>query len=90
MITEGDEESGSGHMPHYLEKLKERIGNPLMFFCLDSGCLDYERLWLTTSLRGNMVATLVVKTCEETLHSGTYSGIVPSVFRVMRMLMNRL
>lgn len=41
MMTEGDEESGSGHMKHYLEKLKPRIGNPLLCFCLDSGTLDY-------------------------------------------------
>ena len=62
MITEGDEESGSGHMPHYLEKLKERIGKPSYVFCLDSGTIDYDRFWLTTSLRGNLVATLRVET----------------------------
>lgn len=24
-----------------------------MVFCLDSGTVDYERFWLTTSLRGS-------------------------------------
>lgn len=62
----------------------------MVFFCLDSGCLDYDRLWLTTSLRGNMVATLKIKTTEEALHSGSYSGVVPCVFRIARILMNRL
>lgn len=60
MITEGDEESGSGHMKHYLETLKEKIGDPFAFFCLDSGALDYDRVWLSTSLRGHLVATLKV------------------------------
>lgn len=62
MITEGDEESGSVHMNHYMEKLKERIGNPDLIFALDSGVFDYERLWVTSSLRGNIVATLRVRT----------------------------
>lgn len=60
MITEGDEESGSVHMRHYLPKLKERIGEPKIFYCLDSGTLDYDRLWLTNSLRGNLIATIQV------------------------------
>lgn len=47
-------------------------------------------MWLTTSLRGNMVATFKVKTTEVGLHSGTFSGVVPSCFRIMRMLLNRL
>lgn len=61
MITEGDEESGSGHMPHYLQKLKDRIGTPEVTFCLDSGGSDYNRFWITNSLRGNLVGTLSVK-----------------------------
>ena len=60
MITEGDEESGSGHMAHYLEILEKRIGNPEIFFCLDSGTIDYDRFWVTKSLRGNLVATMRV------------------------------
>ena len=60
MITEGDEESGSVHMTTYLPKLKQRIGNPSVFFCLDSGTFDYQTFWLTNSLRGNLVATLRV------------------------------
>ena len=90
MITEGDQESGSGHLPHYLQKIKERIGTPSAFFCLDSGTLDYERMWLTNSLRGNMVASIKVKTTEIGYHSGTYSGVIPSCFRVLRILLNRL
>jgi acetylornithine deacetylase/succinyl-diaminopimelate desuccinylase-like protein len=90
MITEGDEESGSTHMLHYLQTLKEKIGEPFAFFCLDSGTLDYDRVWLSTSLRGNFVATLKVTANLEGLHSGSFSGVFPSVYRVARSLINRL
>ena len=52
MLIEASEESGSPDLPAYLEALADRIGTPSLVLCLDSGCLDYERLWVTTSLRG--------------------------------------
>lgn len=61
MITEGDEESVSAHIGPYIQKLKDRIGNPTLFFCLDSGTLDYERMWITNSLRGMVSGTLRVE-----------------------------
>ena len=42
----------------HLDNLKERIGTPRLVICLDSGGLSYDRLWLTTSLRGNLIATV--------------------------------
>jgi acetylornithine deacetylase/succinyl-diaminopimelate desuccinylase-like protein len=90
MITEGDEESGSIHMNHYLPKLKERIGNPKIFFCLDSGAIDYDRLWLSASLRGNLVGTLKVSTMRDGVHSGDSSGVVPNCYRIAKILLNRI
>ena len=90
MIAEGDEESGSGHMTHYLPALQERIGNPEIVFCLDSGTMDYDRFWLTKSLRGNLVATLRVENLSEGVHSGTSSGVIPSCVRIAQMLLNRI
>lgn len=84
MITEGDEESGSAHIEPYVIKLKERIGNPSLFFCLDSGTLDYERLWVTNSLRGVISGRLRVDVLTEGVHSGDSSGIIPSPFRIIR------
>ena len=89
IIIEGDEESGSAHMFYYLEKLKERIGNPKLFFCLDSGALDYDHFWMTRSLRGNLVTTLTVEVIKEGIHSEC-SGIVPSPFRIIRQLIDRI
>ena len=45
------EESGSPDLPHYMDKCSERIGNPDLVICLDSGAGDYKRFWTTTSLR---------------------------------------
>ena len=58
--------------------------------CLDSGCGDYERLWVTVSLRGLMNGVLRVRVLDEGVHSGGASGIVPSTFRIARLLLSRL
>ncbi len=58
--------------------------------CLDSGCGNYDQLWLTTSLRGMAGGTLTVKVLEEGVHSGDASGVVPSSFRMLRRLLSRL
>jgi acetylornithine deacetylase/succinyl-diaminopimelate desuccinylase-like protein len=90
VIIEASEESGSPDLPAYMEALGERIGKPSLIVCLDSGCGDYDRLWLTTSLRGLIGGTLRVEVLNEGVHSGDASGIVPSSFRIMRQLLNRI
>jgi acetylornithine deacetylase/succinyl-diaminopimelate desuccinylase-like protein len=90
ILIEACEESGSYDLPFYLDHLADRIGQPDVVLCLDSGCADYHRLWLTTSLRGLVNATLHVGVLHEGVHSGDASGIVPSSFRVLRILLDRL
>ena len=58
--------------------------------CLDSGCGNYDQLWLTTSLRGMTGGELTVQVLEEGVHSGDASGVVPSSFRILRELLSRL
>lgn len=89
-LFEGDEESGSDHLVYYIDKLKKRIGNVDLVFCLDSGCLNYEQLWMTTSLRGACIFTLNVEVLTEGVHSGDASGIVPDSFRIARQLLERI
>ena len=43
--------------------------------CLDSGCLDVDQLWLTSSSRGLLVGYLKVQISQEAIHSSD-SGIV--------------
>jgi acetylornithine deacetylase/succinyl-diaminopimelate desuccinylase-like protein len=90
VMIEACEESGSYDLPYYVDHLKDRIGNPSLVVCLDSGCGDYDRLWLTTSLRGIAAGTLTVRVLTEGVHSGDASGIVPSSFRLTRALLSRI
>jgi acetylornithine deacetylase/succinyl-diaminopimelate desuccinylase-like protein len=90
IMIEACEESGSYDLPFYVDHLLDRIGRPSLVVCLDSGCGDYERLWLTTSLRGIAAGTLTVRVLTEGVHSGDASGVVPSSFRILRALLSRL
>lgn len=84
------EESGSFDLPFYLDLLKPEIGTPDLVICLDSGCGDYERFWLTTTLRGMVAGVLSVQISTEGVHSGMGSGIIPSSFRILRDLLDRI
>ena len=90
IIIEACEESGSPDLPHYVMALKARIGVPSLIVCLDSGCGDYERMWLTTSLRGLVGGNLRTTILREAVHSGSSSGVVPSSFRITRQLLSRV
>ena len=89
-LIETCEESGSYDLPAYLEALAPRMGDVDFVVGLDSGCGDYKRLWSTTSLRGLAAGTLTVEVLREGVHSGDASGIVPSSFRIIRQLLDRL
>jgi acetylornithine deacetylase/succinyl-diaminopimelate desuccinylase-like protein len=52
LVLETEEESGSVSLIELLEKAKDATGVPDLLFCMDSGCIDYEQLWMTSSLRG--------------------------------------
>jgi acetylornithine deacetylase/succinyl-diaminopimelate desuccinylase-like protein len=90
VLIEACEESGSYDLPHYVEVLAKRIGSPGLVVCLDAECGNYEQLWCTTSLRGNLVGDLVVEGLTEGVHSGAGTGIAPSVFRIARTLLARV
>jgi acetylornithine deacetylase/succinyl-diaminopimelate desuccinylase-like protein len=90
ILIEACEESGSYDLPYYVDYLAEKLGDPSLVICLDSGCGNYDQLWLTTSLRGVASGTLTVQVLDEGVHSGDASGIVPSSFRILRLLLSRL
>jgi acetylornithine deacetylase/succinyl-diaminopimelate desuccinylase-like protein len=90
VLIEACEESGSGDLPPYIEALAGRIGVPDLVIFLDSGCGNYDQLWITTSLRGLIGGNLHVATLSEGVHSGAAGGIVPSTFRIARLLLERL
>ncbi len=90
VLIEACEESGSFDLPYYIDHLANRIGEPSLVVCLDAECGNYDQLWCTTSLRGNLTGTLRVAVLTEGVHSGGASGIVPSSFRVARAILSRL
>ncbi len=90
VLIEGCEESGSFDLPFYIDHLGDRLGAPSLVVCLDAECGNYDQLWCTTSLRGNLAGTLRVDILTEGVHSGSAGGIVPSCFRLLRQLLSRI
>jgi acetylornithine deacetylase/succinyl-diaminopimelate desuccinylase-like protein len=90
ILIEACEESGSHDLPYYVDTLADRIGTPDLVVCLDAECGNFDQLWCTTSLRGNLVGTLSIEVLTEGVHSGMGTGIAPSVFRIARTLLGRV
>ncbi|MGS5089627.1 M20 family metallopeptidase [Hydrogenophaga sp. A37] len=89
-LIETCEESGSTDLLPYVDALRTRLGDVGLVICLDSGAGNYDQLWLTTSLRGMASGVLKVEILTEGIHSGDASGLVPSSFRIMRQVLDRL
>ena len=89
-LIETCEESGSYDLMPYIDLLKARLGDVALVVCLDSGAGNYDQLWLTNSLRGMASGVLKVEILTEGIHSGDASGLVPSSFRIMRQVLDRL
>jgi len=90
ILIEACEESGSKDLPYYIEALEDRIGKPSLVICLDSGCGNYDQLWVTTSLRGVIGGVLTIDVIKQGVHSGCGSGVVPSCFMILRQLLDRI
>ena len=89
-LIESCEESGSRDLLPYIDALGSRLGDVALVICLDSGAGNYDQLWLTSSLRGMASGVLKVEILTEGVHSGDASGLVPSSFRIMRQVLDRL
>lgn len=90
LLIEASEESGSPDLEAYLDHLAVHLGRVGLLVCLDSGALTYDRLWVTTSLRGLVNVHVKVEVLTRAQHSGSASGVVPSSFRILRELMDRV
>jgi acetylornithine deacetylase/succinyl-diaminopimelate desuccinylase-like protein len=90
LFYETDEESKSKDVPYYLKKFEKEIGKPDCMFCLDAGSVNDKIFSLGTTLRGCINFDLKVQVLEQAVHSGLSSGIVPSSFRIIRHLLDRI
>jgi acetylornithine deacetylase/succinyl-diaminopimelate desuccinylase-like protein len=73
-----------------LTALGDGIEYPSLVVCLDAECGDYDRVWCTTSLRGNLTGRLEVRVLTEGVHSGMATGIAATPFRIAEQLLSRI
>lgn len=90
LLIEACEESGSIDLPAHLEALGDFLGDPSLVVCLDAESGNYDQVWCTTSLRGNLTGTLRVRVLTEGVHSGMATGIAPTPFRIVSQLLARI
>jgi acetylornithine deacetylase/succinyl-diaminopimelate desuccinylase-like protein len=90
LLIEACEESGSVDLPAHLDALGDAIGDPSLVICLDAECGNYDQVWCTTSLRGNLSGKLRVKVLTEGVHSGMATGIAPTPFRIVSQILARV
>jgi acetylornithine deacetylase/succinyl-diaminopimelate desuccinylase-like protein len=90
LALEAEEESGSPNLLHLLELAKDFIGKPDFMLCMDSGAFDYNRLWVTSSLRGICIIDVTISAAKGGFHSGLVGGVVPETFRVFREILDRI
>ena len=86
LLMEFEEESGSPHFPLYLRQLSL---TPTLVIVLDSNVPNFDRIWVTDSMRGSINFDLTVEVLQKGVHSGC-SGLIPDSFRVLRSLIGRI
>jgi acetylornithine deacetylase/succinyl-diaminopimelate desuccinylase-like protein len=89
-VLETEEESGSPNLISLLKLASDTIKTPDYCFCMDSGAMNYDQLWITSSLRGICILDVTVEAATQGYHSGVVGGIVPETFRIARHLLDRL
>jgi acetylornithine deacetylase/succinyl-diaminopimelate desuccinylase-like protein len=90
LTLECEEESGSPNLIPLLDMAFPLIQKPDIMLCMDSGALNYDQLWMTSSLRGMCMVDVCVEVANQGYHSGETGGIIPESFRIQRILLDRL
>jgi len=86
----GSEESGSPDLEAHLDELQAHLGRVDLLVCLDSvrspttGCGSRRRCAAWSTLH------VTVEVMRHGVHSGTAGGVVPSSFRILRELLDRV
>jgi acetylornithine deacetylase/succinyl-diaminopimelate desuccinylase-like protein len=90
-VIESSEESGDEvTLTEFVKEKLGRIGVIDAVFVLDSSAEDDDTAWFCQSLRGGVMAILDVQHLAQPCHSGLATGLVPSTFRIARILLDRL
>jgi len=77
VILEGDEETGSGPLPGFVEANRARLGADLCCYS-DGPMFPGDQPVLLMGVRGNLGLEFSAKGAKRNLHSGNFGGVAPN------------
>ena len=89
VFIEGEEETGSPHLPAFLENYRSLLRADAIVVA-DCSNWGIGQPTLTTSLRGIVDCAIEVRTLDQSVHSGKYGGPVPDALTVLCRLVATL
>jgi cysteinylglycine-S-conjugate dipeptidase len=89
IFVEGEEETGSVHLPGFLSNYKELLQADAIVIA-DCSNWAVGQPTLITSLRGIVDCAVEVRTLDHAVHSGKYGGPVPDALTVLCRLISTL
>lgn len=89
VFIEGEEETGSAHLPDFLERYRSLLRADAIVVA-DCSNWSIGEPTLTTSLRGIVDCIVEVRTLDHSVHSGKYGGLVPDALTVLCRLIATL
>lgn len=89
VFIEGEEENGSQSLPAILDQYKDVLASDVIVIA-DSANWDIGTPALTTTLRGNAVCVVEVRTLKHSVHSGMFGGVAPDALTTLCRLLASL